>query len=1724
MAIKPVLIFHNPDSTLDLNSRFAKIIDRGIYDGGGLTPSSVSLSISIAPFVVAGYDGLVAVSDSTESLSVPAPAVAGPARVSYLILHLEYRSLTNSIANLLVVPETTWLTSVSRNFFVTFAKISVPFGATSLMSPGVVISYEEGDWAQKAGKAGWRAPVSTFASLPTVQNRDGDVRVALDTRLAYQWNDGTQSWSAVGGAIDLQDVAARSAENRSQWHRVISGTGFINSIPYSTQSIVLGDDVLNVVDDGPGFPFLPNPTVANRGSLPGCHYMINGHFVKTHGIQNVVFSPPPGIGERYDMFMLEVWRQLVTVPASVTYNDQSGAPQSFATVRNALETLQEQGFVTNTNYDFSEMEAVSPSEFVITAYQYRVIDNVAVGALSDTSIVAPTVNNVDGNPFGITVTQTDQRLWQATAGVSSYDGVSWAIPLVIVRRTSTEGPTFISTYRNDGQRYVFDVAPRAELGLGYFSLLDTVIESSKYAADAATAQLPSGFLSGTSNALVPGAGFLRVPACTVQVHGTPLIVKNDFNVTLPSAPTGGGDARTDVVVLEVLQTAYSPQNRDALGTPTLNGRNRVGLRRSQWIGTFRVFSLPIGALQTTVDGARAAITAVTYVVPDNNDPYLWSRPADPTIGEDTANDVFALPVALIHRRNTTPFAVSVTGQNGADTSLFPGLPNQSANFPYDKEVLDVRSRVVLDDGEFSAILDESFRKLLSGDLRTNMKTHTVVGNVSGTQLLQIDQIAGAPLLGTYTLPYAPNGRSTVWSESDEVELFTWSFTDMTVIHTDPTGVFAWKPGNELTITLPQGYVLSLDPQNRVRPVGPQSIIAWSTEAGNPTPYGMKFTYNTTVLPAQEAVGDPTDPKPLTNVVVDCNLTTSAPGLPATTTVHIAMWALKRHSEVSRSSAVGTYRFNRGLLAVPDTVHRIEYSTTGIPPYSRAWVGAPVNTVEVISTVNDEVVFSQGTMYGGSIASQLASAAANLKSYFLTALSVSSGAWASNIRYVQFTDAAGANPGFERCRIEFKPGTLPIGSVVRATFVSTGDLVDTWFEIDPASKQIRGPYKINPISFSVTGGTPFQAKDVGGVGSTAVMCPLSDVGLPCIGGLPTGVASANASGVFGVLPGFGNIVYYAAGTANLAYEIWFSSADRNAARNISPGATVQPQATVNLDLRPVPAYNGGGSAIQDHGSYSGMAIINNVGPIAAHKSVIVAVYRAPLPSTGLVRVFYDYTPYQGITTNIQNNINGYVEAVSDQIVFTRGTNTPWIDFRSIATSLRWGSDGSTPPGLAVHANPVHDVGLLYSEGRYIDRESNQNIGYGSSEIYRTSLVRKDLGREFRPADRPPLALSQRLPYPARVADGSPVADTYTPEGFLGNAMLLDEPSFVRTVPPTAAWPANEASAWSQDYSTVGAVPAQTLVWKSNGGAKSVLYPVPLGIGEVCTGFVIETEWGPGLVAPGNYLRAIFLYRDKRDNTFTPVVGNDFFIEVSGGPGTKQVQELALNTPIQVLSPNFEVVLHINNSLAPPFLDLRVGSISYSVLPASYVRGGTTIKWYSMQDGTNGLGTQFRRGMRIEVPASWTSEFGLYEGNLTAAGKQDVAGLSFNRGRSSQATIVGAVIPGTNLIGYVPGGDYELARSASAFLPIPNYQGRETAPRFGLPNRVVAVGAANVDASFTTSLAAVGNALSYIVRTASDACFMGVSTGYAVVKQGVARLRLGSAVDAFHPVGRPVFRRK
>ena len=70
-------------------------------------------------------------------------------------------------------------------------------GAIAQDGTGALVSCQAGTWTAVGG-GHWRAPVATYAALPSSGNQNSDVRLTLDTDRAFAWNG--SSWTAL--AVD----------------------------------------------------------------------------------------------------------------------------------------------------------------------------------------------------------------------------------------------------------------------------------------------------------------------------------------------------------------------------------------------------------------------------------------------------------------------------------------------------------------------------------------------------------------------------------------------------------------------------------------------------------------------------------------------------------------------------------------------------------------------------------------------------------------------------------------------------------------------------------------------------------------------------------------------------------------------------------------------------------------------------------------------------------------------------------------------------------------------------------------------------------------------------------------------------------------------------------------------------------------------------------------------------------------------------------------------------------------------------------------------------------------------------------------------------------------------------------------------------------------------------------------------------------------------------------
>lgn len=1681
MAIKPLLVFRNPDSTADLNSRAARILDRGIFDGGQLSPSGVALTVDVAPFVIVGFDGMVAVSDGTEALSVPVPAAG--TEVSYLILHLEYRSLTSSLANLQVIPETTWLTSVSKNFFVTFAKFSVDAGATAMTDPGVAIDYSVGDWAEKAGKAGWRAPVADVASLPdptavvtgpNLGNRDGDVRLTLDTNTLFAWDETAGTWGAVGGALDLREVVARADEFDNQVLRSWNGSGLVGT----TNNDLLDGRNKNIRD---GVDWVLQSSLANRIDVAPIHAVVNGHFVKTEYTELTLTAPA---ALRFDCVYLEVWRETLAADvASETYpNDPTvGGTSTFAQLRVHLETLLEQR--TTPNIGFSKIEVINATTIVATRWRITSVAGVSTLSINDPLAAAITALNIDSNPFTTLGAQNDPRVWRSTAP-SAYDGLSWAIPLMIIRRTLSEaGPTaFIEEFRNDdnNNRYVYDISPRAEAGMGLIEVTQGAeFGEGPLRSFSDATQLPSGWLGGFDEEIFSdSAGTIKVPRSSFRLNGRTLGAGAGATlVPIPAAAASG--ARRDLVYVEVQGTTHTPGTFDYSGPQEVARYDRQGLRTRFWVG--RILVADVG----TADTEFAAMTNIGFAV-NSEDPVAWTRTT--TANEDNSlGVVWGVPIALIHRRNTLAYdPTTADGRNGADRSGTPGLPDNSAEQPYDYEILDLRRRVIHTDGEMNQLLEESFDKLLRGELRTKFGDDVFDpgGRIAGTQILQVDRIFNGATGGGYFSPTPnPDNRTGVWTESDEAEVLSWTFKNAGILNVDPTGVFSWNggfPSGQLTISAPPGHHLSFDQVITAEGnAAPGNVSVLINEAGAATIERNLRGGSLTFPPfstATDAAGN------LTSVVWDVTF----PGTitAASADVYVQTWAVRPNR-----STDAIYSTNESLFSVPDIVHRADLN--GV----RVNIGPILKTLSLTITTDlfgagrHGVVVDQATL--GAAFPELG---ATIRMYGFTNAhlrgdSILDSGSAYSIAFVRLTDIAGTALGLERMEIEFT--SLTAATVAEVTIMCDGADLNQWVEITPGSKQVRGMYSWAHADIDFVGGVATHpgispTAEHGNSTDFATVVPFSEVGLD-----PRGIQAFSSSGENSATSNSQVLAYsIQAGS----YEYWTSSTNLPAGWSGPPSLTA---AAFEDSVATVPVIGAG---------YNPYFSVHSTAHGGNPDLRVVGVQKRPLLTTDDLRVFYLYTPYQGITSSLEDFLQGPVQSVGDQYLISSGLGLSHMHPRRVGVSrlgdpsfsIRYAID--TGGGGTANA----DVGHVGSTG--IQFQSLYLAG-------RTDWVRPDTeGSRVRPTDGNLYAATSRLPYPFTPSViGVPFIDENKIDyrsivlhsdayDELDNGLLHVSALEATAIPASSPWLFEDSGGAYQ--------------WRSQTSNRTLAFPLRVPAGSLITGVWADLN----TTAPSGIVTATIVERNKATSSLF-VVQNTGLLSIPAASGYRgNVPALGMFPTGVTVESGKEYWILLSSSTA----DLIVYGITVGILNSGDQSLGSFIRRVprEFQGAISDTAAEILGPTSVyEEPAS--ALFPDLESLFVSNGKIDYP-LAPPRGRALSVDLSTITFFANDFYGYIVGTDGLTRRDS--FLNVNgsvfgNFKLAADIPKgYTLPG--IPFGTLE-DADNSSYAGGVMVAVPYIIKNVTNEAMMGVSVGVGATATKITIP--GSTVDAFYPAGRPVFRR-
>jgi len=815
MTLSAVFRWKNADSTVDMNSRLQTLVPRGIFDGGAVS-AAAGLTVNVTAFKAVSYDGMLVRDDAVQTIGVVAN------QTNYVVVRAKYVSGTTPTVAWEVLSQAAYNTDPEKNYLIVFAVITVPSGATSVASS--YISTLERDTVDPMGRSYYRGN-TVFASLPAhppEQNRDGDFYFVNDRETFYWWNSSTTSWQPfTTGSYNVETGSMADVVIEAERNRKEQGSGVIGGIRPADSFA-----------SDPDITLIETPSVANQIGFDTFSAIVNGHYVQPYS-RYVTLPAKPGGGTRYDLIFLEVYRESITVPENHDFprNPDGSLTYTITQVSDQTEQILYQAGVGGNNFDLNELQS-DDHAWVVTKYRIGTISGVTSAALQDNQTSAASATNVDGNPFAATPgTGIDERVWMATSTTSS-DGVSWAIPLFVVKRTSVEDHTIgqaVQIYRSD-VRWVFPVYPVADTSHAARLNVDTTARQQPFNYTAAVQPdytQPSGFINGMDYAVDYGgsANTIRFydEEVRVRIRGIEDAIRLNSSaaVSLGAAPLTGYE-RT-LVYLKMCYTMYANSTTQA-GT-MISARHRplvadqTGAYAFKGIGwkrgyvTWEVETYSLGAAATELDEADAMVSAgwtkgdasLAALGQQYSDGGIWSKVVATATDERVPiyGYEWAIPICLVHRRNKSTWNWS-TNANGSGSARPDGKSN--AETIHVDEILDLRRLVDADEARLAELVKEDMDKLMRGQLRTRMAekwagTAGASGVVAGTRILQSDltDLAGTSAAGRLG---APNGSRKIWSDAKEFIPVGTSF-DMGANYSDTYVSFTTATG-AITISAPPG--------------------------------------------------------------------------------------------------------------------------------------------------------------------------------------------------------------------------------------------------------------------------------------------------------------------------------------------------------------------------------------------------------------------------------------------------------------------------------------------------------------------------------------------------------------------------------------------------------------------------------------------------------------------------------------------------------------------------------------------------------------------------------------------------------------------------------------------------------------------------------------------------------------------------------------------------------
>jgi hypothetical protein len=977
MALTASFIWKNPDATEDLNNRIRRIVSRGIVWGGALNPAPSGLQVIVDPAVAVSFDGMTIGEDAQETLTVAANAR------NYVVLWAKYNEggvPATPTLTYQVMDEAAYLAHPEKDYLIVYGVADVPPAAVNVTLADIDLTVR--DEIDPLGRDWYRGKVANPAALPVPppdMNRIGDFYFVDSDNTFHFWT-GTM-WEPLNtGSFNTETETMNEKVLRAERERIVEGSGVLSGIRPGP-----GADASD-----PEVGLVETASIADQIAVDTFSAVVNGHMVELHG-RNVALATKPGGGFRYDIIFLEVWREAIAVPDTFDYdrNPDGAAQYTLEELDDKLEQLDWTAGIpvapTADNFNVNPIESRS-HDWRVVKYRLAWGQNLpSTEALYNpaSNAIASACLNLDGNPFAAQPAGSgmDDRIWMATSATSS-DGYSWAIPLFVLRRVSTEDHTINNAVKvfRDGVRHVFPVYPTCDVAHTSRTTTQNVhsAEPAPFGIGHLPHKKPSGFMGAFAEPLSTqgAANTLRVATrpFKFRIRGieddiNDVLAGGDVDVGIGLPPAALNTWARTLIYLKMNITLYNNEPGAAVTSYYQSLRHRPfipsdpggtirgqGWKRGYVAYQFEAYDLGAVDYRDEVDAMNAAgwTTGDVTMVGSGlqyEDGGLWSRAlaidADDRVHPFLAE--WAIPVCVVHRRNTQTWAFD-TNPNGSG-----GRPDgrTDATLISPDDLVDLRHRVGVTEAQYKSVLDESVDKAMKGQLRTRLANKYLgagtSGNVAGSRILQTDYVGNSGG-GAFDLT-APDGNRRVWSDAKEFALVSMDL-DLSVAPSS-SDLHDWAvAGNigTLTIKAPTGAHLVRHVPACLYAVGDSTDPTfldfygpplWSTRFGT-NPFIPAHAYASTIDGSNQvssldfwhaaAPGSITVPPYLQPFEVVPG-TLDDQGRATEMTGYVDMGSSSGTAVLSwwvhyDRTFTGTYSANYGLAEIPDVVHQVTLDPSG----------------------------------------------------------------------------------------------------------------------------------------------------------------------------------------------------------------------------------------------------------------------------------------------------------------------------------------------------------------------------------------------------------------------------------------------------------------------------------------------------------------------------------------------------------------------------------------------------------------------------------------------------------------------------------------------------------------------------------------------------------------------------------------------------------------------------